>query len=72
MTIKKIVMATAAAGLALSPIAVSAATADRSAAPAQGESDLLGAGTLVTVLAVAAVVAGIIIVADDNNDPASA
>lgn len=68
---KKIALATAAAGLAFSPIAVSAA--ERPAAPASGEQDLFGTGLIVSILAAAAVVAGIIIIADDDDDePVSA
>lgn len=60
-----IALGSAAAAMVAAPIAANATVATRSAAPVEGEQEL-GGSILIAVLAVAAVVAGIIIIADDE------
>lgn len=74
MLIKKLSLATAAAALALSPTIGYAAQAnvDRSSAPTAAESNLEGNGIILALLAAAAVIAGIILIADGDDEPVSA
>ncbi len=70
---KNSLAAVAAAGLVLAPIAAQAAPAasqvDRAAAKAKSESELKGGiGIFLALLAVAAIVAGIVIAADNKED----
>lgn len=68
MKIRNLVMATAAVSLAASP-AIAEAAFERANAPVEGESELEGEnGILIALLAAAAVIAGIIIIADDGED----
>ena len=67
MKIRNVALATAALALAASP-AIAEAAFERSVAPVQGESELEGGSTvLIAVLAAAAVVAGIDVIADDDE-----
>lgn len=75
MMIKKLTLATAAMALAISPTVTHAAQAnvDRVSAPVKAESDLEGGNSIILyVLAAVAVIVGIIIIADDNEEPVSA
>lgn len=69
---KKLVLAFGAASLAFSPVAASAVEGSqlsRSSAPVEGESELTGgSGIIIGLFAAAAVIAGIVVVADDSND----
>lgn len=68
MKFRNVVAATAALSLAATP-AIAEAAFDRAAAPVEGESELEGgSGIILAILAAAAVIAGIIIAADDGND----
>lgn len=60
-----VALATAAATMVAAPIVANAAPAVRAAAPVDGEQEL-GGNILIAILAVAAVIAGIIIIADDK------
>ncbi len=65
-----------AAATALALVAVptmAQAETPRQAAPVEGENDMIGgAGLIIGILAVAAIIGGIIIAADgDNEDPVS-
>lgn len=64
-----VALATAATAMVAAPVVANAAVASRTAAPVEGEQQL-GGSILIAVLAVAAVVAGIIIIADED-EPAS-
>ncbi len=70
MKFRNLLAATAAISLAASPaLAQSSANVDRISAPvAQDESELQGSGILIAILAAAAVIAGIIIIADNGDD----
>lgn len=71
MKIRSIALATAALTLAASP-AIAEAAFERSVAPVEGESELQGGSTfLFAALAAAAVIGGIIIVADGDDEPTS-
>lgn len=68
MKFRNLALATAAVSLAASP-AIAEAAFDRSAAPVEGESKLEGEGSIfLAILAAAAVIAGIIVIADDDGD----
>ena len=56
----------AALSLAASP-AIAEAAFDRASAPIEGESEVQGSGILLAVLAAAAVIGGIVVIADDSN-----
>ena len=65
MKIRTIAAATAAASLAVAP----AVAAERSAAPIEGESEMAGAsGILIGILAAAAIITGLVIAADGDDD----
>lgn len=70
MKFRNLLAATAAISLAASPaLAQSSANVDRTSAPvAQDESELQGSGIILAILAAAAVIAGIIIIADNGDD----
>ncbi|MFL0357356.1 hypothetical protein ACI5KX_12860 [Erythrobacter sp. GH1-10] len=68
MKFRTLALATAAVSLAASP-AIAEAAYDRANAPVEGESELEGeSGILIAILASAAIIAGIIIVADGGED----
>tara|TARA_B100000678_G_scaffold207727_1_gene175315 strand:+ start:2734 stop:2952 length:219 start_codon:yes stop_codon:yes gene_type:complete len=72
MKARNILAGTAALTLAAAP-AIAQVDLDRAAAPVAGESDATGTGIVLGVLAVAAIIAGIVIAADDSEDfPVSA
>jgi len=71
MKLRNVALATAALSLAASP-AIAEAAFERSNAPVEGESELAGSGILIAVLGAAAVIGGIILIADnDDDEPAS-
>jgi hypothetical protein len=69
MAIRNIVLATAAAALAASPV-LAQASLDRATAPVEGEEGggTSGFGIIAGILAAAAIIAGIIIAADGGDD----
>ncbi len=67
MKFRNIALATAALSLATAP-AIAQANFDRASAPIEGESEFEGNGIILGVLAAAAIIAGIVIIADDGND----
>jgi len=72
MKARNILAGTAALTLAAAP-AIAQVDLDRTAAPVAGESDATGTGVVLGVLALAAIIAGIVIAADDSEDfPVSA
>ena len=71
MKIIAILASAAAATLVIAPLAAHASAAERATAPIAGEQDLGGSSLIIGVLAVAAVVAGIVLIADGNGTPAS-
>ena len=72
MKARNILAGTAALTLAAAP-AIAQVDLDRAAAPVAGESDATGTGVVLGVLALAAIIAGIVIAADDSEDfPVSA
>ena len=73
MTIRKLTAAGAALALVASPAVYASANA-RTAAPAEGESELAGGGALYAILAVAIVAAFTVatISAEDDDEPVSA
>lgn len=75
MKFRTLLAATAAISLAASPaLAQTSVTAERVAAPVQGESELEGgSGIIIAILAAAAIIAGIVIAVDGSDDtPVSA
>ncbi|WP_202390127.1 hypothetical protein [Tsuneonella aeria] len=66
--LRKLPIALSAAALAISPVAVQAAQAQRATAPVTEDSQL--GGSLLWIVAAIALVVGIILIADDD-DPAS-
>lgn len=66
MAFKKLILAASAATLAISPVAANAEVA-RESAPAVESSELGGSGLIIGLLALAAIIAGIIIAADDGD-----
>ncbi|GAA4051807.1 hypothetical protein [Parerythrobacter jejuensis] len=69
MTIRNLAMAVAALGLAAAPVA---AESVREAAPVSQESEVAGNSVIFIVLGVAAVIAGVIVIASDDDDSLSA
>ena len=67
MKLRTLAAATAVVSLAASP-AIAETAFQRTAAPVEGESELGGSGTLLALLAAAAVIGGIIIAADGSDD----
>ncbi|MDG5747281.1 hypothetical protein P8Q88_03730 [Qipengyuania sp. XHP0207] len=69
MLLKNVLMSAAAASLAVAPAAVSAAPAvDRISQPSAETSELGGPGLIIAIIAGVAIIAGIIIAADDDDD----
>ncbi|MBY8337435.1 hypothetical protein KYN89_10260 [Alteriqipengyuania sp. NZ-12B] len=66
MKIRTMAAAAAALSLVAAP-AVAEISADRAAAPVEGESEL-GGGAIIGALAIAAIIGGIIIAADTDDD----
>ncbi len=72
MKIKLLVPAVASIALSVTPVMAQATTADRASAPVGSASNLEGEnGILIALLAAAAVIAGIIIIADGDDEPTS-
>lgn len=72
MNIKKMLTAGAAASMLVASPVIAQAQADRASAPVDGFEQLEGEnGILIALLAAAAVIAGIIIIADGDNEPTS-
>ena len=69
MKFRTLAIAAAALGLAAAPVA---AETIRTAAPVTGQSELEGNSSVFYILGVAAIIAGIVIVASDDDEPASA
>ena len=68
MTFKKLTLAASAAALALAPVGVQAANADRAAAPVSAEQELGGGSdAILAALAALALGAFIFFAADDDN-----
>ena len=66
MKTRLIALASAAAAMVAAPVAANTAVS-RSAAPVEGEQELSGGtNVIIALLAIAAVVAGIILIADDE------
>ncbi len=71
MTLKKLTLAASAAALALAPVGVQAANADRTSAPVSAEQEM-GGGSSTLLAAVAVIVLGaFIFFAVDDDNPAS-
>lgn len=66
MKLRAATLALAAISLAATP-ALSRVAFDRANAPVEGESELAGGFGLIAALAAAAIVAGIVVVADDSE-----
>ena len=64
---RKIVLFAAALGLATAPVA--AETIARDAAPVEGESELGGSGLIFAAMGLAVVVATVILITDDEDNP---
>ena len=72
MKTRNVLAGAAALSLAAAP-AIAQVQIDRAAAPVAGESEATGTGIVLGVLALAAIIAGIIIAADGTDDvPTSA
>ncbi|MEL7689153.1 hypothetical protein [Citromicrobium bathyomarinum] len=72
MKTRNVLVGAAALSLAAAP-AIAQVQMDRAAAPVAGESEATGTGIVLGVLALAAIIAGIIIAADGSDDvPTSA
>ena len=65
---RKLILPIAAAAMAVSPVAASAAQVERGTEAVEAESELGGTSTIVAILAALAVIAGIIVAVDDNDD----
>jgi hypothetical protein len=70
MKFRTLAAATAALSLTVAPVAAQAA-AQRTAAPVEESSDLRGGSWLIAILAIAAIIAGIIIATKNHNNPVS-
>lgn len=71
MKIRTLAAAAAVLSLATAP-AIAEISLDRTPAPVEGESEVGGgSGLLIAILAGAAVIAGIVIAADDDDAPVS-
>lgn len=71
MKIRTLAAVAAVLSLATAP-AIAEVSLDRAPAPVEGESELAGgSGLLIAVLAAAAVIAGIVIASDGDDDPVS-
>ena len=70
---KKLILSFAAAAMAVTPVVATAADAQRSSQPAEDVSEMGGSATILAILAAAAVIVGIIIAVDgDDEDAVSA
>lgn len=69
MKLRNVAAAAAALTLVASP---AVAQAERASAPVSDESEIGGSGMVLAILAVAAIIAGLIILVDDGDDPVSA
>ena len=67
MKARNILAGAAALTLAAAP-AIAQVDLDRAAAPVSGESNAAGTAVIIGVLAVAALIAGVVIAADDSED----
>ena len=67
---KKVLLSLAAGALVATPVAATAADAQRGSEPAGETAELRGSGsaTILAVLALAAIIAGIIIAVDEDED----
>ncbi|GAA3799876.1 hypothetical protein GCM10022600_22060 [Qipengyuania pelagi] len=63
---RAIALGTAAFAMVAAPLAA----ADRSAAPVESESELVGGSLLIAALGAAAVIAAVVLIADDDDDDA--
>ena len=70
MKIRTLAATAAVLSLATAP-AIAEVSLDRAPAPANKKSELGGSGLLIAILAGAAVIAGIVIAADGDDDPVS-
>ena len=70
MTLRKFALATAAASLAIAPVAAQAAPASRASAPTTEDSELVGSNMILLAIAAVAIVVGIILLADNGDDDA--
>lgn len=70
MKIRTLAAAAAVLSLATAP-AIAEVSLARTSAPVEDESEMGGSGLLIAILAGAAVIAGIIIAADGDDDPVS-
>lgn len=68
MKFRNLAAAAAAAALVTTPVVAQAATSVRTSAPAKDSNDLSGGSLVLAVLAVAAIIAGIVIAADGGSD----
>tara|TARA_Y100000815_G_scaffold89593_1_gene78447 strand:- start:325 stop:564 length:240 start_codon:yes stop_codon:yes gene_type:complete len=67
MKARNILAGVAALTLAAAP-AIAEGQMDRASAPVAGESDGIGSGVILGVLAIAAIIAGIVIAADNGEE----
>lgn len=72
MKLKSVAIGLAALAAAVAPVGASALSAQRSAAPVEDANELQGTGLIIGIVAVAAIIGGIILIADDSDDPVSA
>lgn len=73
MRLRNLAIAIGSLGLVVTPIVAQAAneTVVRDAAPVESAENLSGSGIIIALLALAAVVAGVIIAVEDDNTPTS-
>lgn len=72
MKLKSIALGLAALAAVAAPVGASALAAERAAAPVGSANELEGDnGILIGVVAAAAIIAGIIIISDDGDEPIS-
>lgn len=72
MKLKPLALGLAALAAAVAPVGASALSAQRASAPVDAASELEGEnGILIGVVAAAAIIAGIIIISDDGDEPIS-
>lgn len=72
MKFSKLALATAALGLMAAPVAAEEARAERASAPVTEANNVEGSPIWLLVLAAAAVIAGVVVIADDNDNSLSA
>jgi len=66
--LKKAAISLAATSMIAAPVAASAAPAARATSSVDGESELSGTSWIIALVALAAIVGGIIIASDNNSD----